>query len=72
MNQLQVGQILYGYCGGFFGRDSFEDKRIEAIGYDWVVVRDVSGSSPDFCCTPDGTNISESLWEYTKEPPDEG
>jgi len=44
---LRVGQMLYGYCRGIFGRDSYGDKRIEAIGYDWVVVRDVSGI-PDF------------------------
>ena len=72
MNQLQIGQILYGYCGGFFGRNSHEDKRIEAIGIDWVVVRDVySGGEPEFGCTVDGRNISEDLWEYTEKPPDE-
>lgn len=37
---LRVGDILYGFCGGSFGRDSYEDKRVEAIGADWVVVRE--------------------------------
>lgn len=42
--QLRVGGILYGYCGGFFGRDSYGEKRIEAIGADWVVVREEDGT----------------------------
>jgi len=41
---LQIGQKLYGYCGGYFSRDHYDDCRIEAIGYDWVVVRNENGS----------------------------
>ena len=37
-----IGTKLYGYCNGFFG-DSYEDKRIEAIGVDWIVTRDEDG-----------------------------
>ena len=40
---LRVGDVLFGFCGGFFGRDSYQDKRIEAIGADWVVARDDMG-----------------------------
>lgn len=36
---LRVGDVLYGYCGGAFGRDDYDDKRVEAIGADWVVAR---------------------------------
>lgn len=36
---LRVGDVLDGFCGGVFGRDSYEDKRVEAIGTDWVVAR---------------------------------
>jgi len=42
---LRVGQKLYGFCGGRFGRDSYGDKIVEAIGVDWVVVRYESGVS---------------------------
>jgi len=42
-----VGTVLYGYCDGFFGRDSYEPKRIEGIGADWVVVREEDGT-PNF------------------------
>lgn len=37
---LHIGDVLVGYCGGFFGRDSYGDKRVEGIGSDWVVVRE--------------------------------
>lgn len=35
---LQVGDVLYGYCQGYFGRDSYGEKTVLAIGPDWVVV----------------------------------
>ena len=38
---LRVGDLLYGFCGGSFGRDSYSNKRVEAIGSDWVVAREV-------------------------------
>lgn len=49
---LRVGQVLYGYCNGKFGRDSYGDKRVEAIGADWVVVREsgrvgIYGGAPE-------------------------
>lgn len=40
---LAVGTVLYGFCNGFFGRDSYEDKRVEAFGADWIVARDDQG-----------------------------
>lgn len=40
---LVVGQVLHGYCGGIFGRDHYDCSRVEAIGPDWVVVRDDEG-----------------------------
>lgn len=46
---LKVGQMLYGYCRGVFGRDSYGDKRIESLGFDWIVVREEDGT-PNFAC----------------------
>lgn len=37
---LRAGDKLYGFCGGAFGRDSFGEKTVEAIGRDWVVCRE--------------------------------
>lgn len=42
---LRVGDVLYGFCEGYFGRDSYNDKRVEGIGTDWVVARDISISN---------------------------
>ena len=36
---LRIGDVFHGYCGGAFGRDGFGDKRVEALGSDWVVIR---------------------------------
>lgn len=40
------GEVLRGYCNGYFGRDSYEDKQVEAVGYDWVVARGVDSRIP--------------------------
>jgi hypothetical protein len=37
--RVEVGSVLYGYCGGIFG-DFYGDKVVEAIGSGWVVVRE--------------------------------
>lgn len=39
--------VLYGYCNGYFGRDSYGDKRIEVVGYDYIVCRNDEGY-PEF------------------------
>jgi hypothetical protein len=64
---ILVGTILYGYCGGHFGRDSYETKRVEAVGADWVVCRDESGEI-HFAC---GEGILNKLEEYTQRPVEE-
>jgi hypothetical protein len=40
MIPIRVGDKLYGFCGGYFGRDSYADKVVEAVGADWIVARD--------------------------------
>lgn len=64
MNVLRVGAMLYGFCGGHFGRDSYYDKRVEAIGADWVVARTNSGT----LCLFEGN--PEDLLPYTVKPDD--
>ena len=44
---IEIGTLLNGYCNGFFGRDSYGEKRIEGSGVDWVVVREEDGK-PNF------------------------
>ena len=54
-----VGTVLYGHCGGAFGRDSFTEKRVEALGADWVVARSGDGHALVAFVSP------EELEEYT-------
>lgn len=42
-NLFEIGEKLYGFCNGYFGRDSYEDKIVEAFGKDWVVCRTEEG-----------------------------
>lgn len=67
---LQIGQIIYGFCGGVFGRDvgAYEDKRIEAIGFDWVVLREENG----WLHFASGVDTLADLENYTEKPPAEG
>jgi hypothetical protein len=44
---IEIGTLLNGYCNGFFGRDSYGEKRVEGSGVDWVVVREENGE-PNF------------------------
>lgn len=55
---LRVGTVLYGFCGGWFGRDSYGDKRVEAVGADWVVAREDNGDVVFYAGDP------ERLLEY--------
>lgn len=57
---LRVGAVLRGYCGGAFA-GSHDDKRVEAIGANWVVARGDSGRAYFYEGDP------EQLLEYTKE-----
>ncbi len=59
---LRIGQVIRdGFCGGAFGRDSFEEKRVEAIGVNWVVLRDTN----DVVWLYEGS--PEDLLMYTEE-----
>lgn len=49
---LRVGTILYGYCGGVFGGYSYSNKRVEAVGADWVVAREIEGGEVVFANAP--------------------
>ena len=62
MSLLPVGTPLYGYCGGYFGRDSYGLKRIEAVGYDWVVVRE-----DDNALFASSSTIHDDLAPYATE-----
>lgn len=63
---IQIGTVLYGYCGGYFGRDSYDEKRVEGIGVDWVVARECQSGRVYFAgCSP------TDLVEYLEPEPEE-
>lgn len=66
---MYVGTVLYGYCDGFFGRDGYGGKRIEAIGADWVVVRYINGLNEGctgFCSFGDTAEMRENIERWSK------
>lgn len=40
---LAVGDVFHGFARGAFGRDHYDCVKIEAVGPDWIVSRDVDG-----------------------------
>jgi hypothetical protein len=40
---IQPGMYLYGYCGGRFGRDSYDDKLVLSVSNNQVTVRNENG-----------------------------
>lgn len=63
-NKILVGTSLYGYCGGHFGRDSYGQKRVEGIGVDWVVVREVDSGMVHLAT---GEQVHEDLLQCTQD-----
>lgn len=68
-NSLRVGAMLYGFCNGFFGRDSHEDKRVESFGDDWILARDDMGRA-HYCHFPAEwlPKRDEMIAEWMKKP----
>ena len=40
---MKVGDTVHGFASGYFGRDSYACRRVEAVGPDWIVTRNASG-----------------------------
>jgi hypothetical protein len=53
LGQAHQGDEPDAYCGGWFGRDSYSPKRVEAMGADWVVARTEDGTVVFADCTPE-------------------
>lgn len=43
MTEYRVGQAVHGFAGGVYGRDSYSCRRIEHVGPDYVVTRNLRG-----------------------------
>lgn len=60
-NHLKEGDLLYGYCNGFFGHDDYWDKTVEAVGPDWVVARQIHSNEPIIMVLDDGWGYSDQF-----------
>lgn len=40
---LHVGSAIHGFANGYFGRDSYACRIVEAEGPDWLVTRNTRG-----------------------------
>lgn len=68
---LAVGLVFKGYCCGYFGRDGYGDKRVEAFGADWIVVRHEDGS-PNFASFKNQEEMLRLVAEFAKEKGSDG
>lgn len=62
---LPIGIQLFGFCGGWFGHDAYNTKRVEAVGVDWVVAREVEGGAVHFAS---GEDVHNALSAFTVDP----
>ena len=63
-----VGQLIYGFCAGFFGRDSYNTKRIEAVGVDWIVARELKeNAKPEFAQFDNRDQMEREVAEWNQQ-----
>lgn len=71
---LAVGDVLHGFCGGYFGRDHYECCVIEAAGPDWIVTRELDrdryGTGLDFASGREGLVKLRQYRTPTTKPAD--
>lgn len=67
---ITVGMMLYGFCRGYFGRDSYSPKRVEAFDNDWIVVRNSYGC-PEFAIFDNIDELKEFCYENSKPEEDD-
>jgi len=66
-----VGKMLYGNCKGYFTGEYFDrNRRIEAIGSDWIVARNGIGEVC-FASFDEVDNMEELIKEWSKKPKEE-
>lgn len=46
-NPFRVGDEVHGFADGYFGRDSYGCRRVEAVGPDWIVTRRLDGAGDE-------------------------
>lgn len=66
--ELRIGSLLHGYCDGFFGRDVDPNGalRVEAVGADWIVVREVASGKPLFTAFRSAEVMNNYVAQWTR------
>ncbi|MGP0689889.1 hypothetical protein ACW5UC_25440 [Priestia aryabhattai] len=60
-----VGIKIYGFCNGYFGRDSYDDKIIIASGENWIVAKsEHEGDLPEFATFDDAEEMQEMIEKW--------
>lgn len=67
---LAVGDVLHGFCGGIFGRDSDACKRVEAFGADWVIARGLHWGHTRGVHVAVGGRVLFDLVQYLRPDPE--
>jgi hypothetical protein len=65
-----VGIKIFGYCNGYFGRDSYDDKIIIASGEDWIVAKSEEGLN-EFASFDNPTEMWEQIEKWRIEEDNE-
>lgn len=67
---IKVGDVVYGYAGGRFGRDSYNDKTCIAVGFyngqHWATFHESRGGF-DLFHTLHGSDLTEAANYLTPE-----
>lgn len=61
-----VGIKIYGFCNGYFGRDSYDDKVIVASGEDWIVAKNEKGHN-EYATFDDPEEMDDLIEEWRTE-----
>ena len=64
---IRVGTLLFGFCNGYFSKDSYDNKRVEAFGADWIVARELNTGEPVFATFESSESMEAHLNQWAKE-----
>ena len=67
MSGSYLGAVLYGYCEGYFGRDSYGVKVVRDFGKYWVFVTDEGYGEPNVARFKSAEEMVDCLARWSSE-----
>lgn len=61
-----VGVKIFGFCNGYFGRDSYDDKMIIANGENWIVTKN-DREQTEFASFDDTNEMKQMIGRWQTE-----